>query len=233
MSYNSTDNTFPPADIPPPSYKIVLLGDSSVGKTSLVHRFTNNSFDQHTSNTIGAAFITKELQSSKTPIKHLKLEIWDTAGQERYRSLTPMYYRNSKIAIICYDLSNIDDTFEKAKYWINQLNLNSNSGTESDIIRIKLIGNKLDLFEDSSINKDKLDEIDQYCTENQIMSYRSSAQSGENVNLIFNDIIDELPVEYFNKYYETQIQLSNDNGNNNGQLNFLNDRINSVSSGCC
>ena len=85
-----------------PPYKIVILGDWSVGKTSLVHRFTTNKFDEHTANAIGAAFITKEHHSNNNPEKKVKFEIWDTAGQERYRSLTPMYYRNAKTALVCF-----------------------------------------------------------------------------------------------------------------------------------
>ena len=70
-----------------PSYKVVVLGESSVGKTSLVHRFTSNRFDTRTSNTIGAAFTTKVYSTPDKPDRKINLEIWDTAGQERYRSL--------------------------------------------------------------------------------------------------------------------------------------------------
>lgn len=83
-------------------YKLVLLGDSAVGKSSLVLRFVRNSFSEHQESTIGAAFLTQTLQVAGDGVK---LEIWDTAGQERYHSLAPMYYRGAQAAVIVYDIS--------------------------------------------------------------------------------------------------------------------------------
>ena len=153
------------SSILPPPYKIVLLGDSSVGKTSLVHRFTTNRFDTHTPNTIGAAFITKVFAHENHERK-VKLEIWDTAGQERYRSLTPMYYRNARVALVCFDLSKFESTFNTAKYWIQQLELN-NSSDSREKIEIRLVGTKRDLV--STIDDATKDQVNKLITEQSML----------------------------------------------------------------
>lgn len=211
----------------PPPYKIVLLGESSVGKTSLVHRFTTDTFDQHTANTIGAAFITKEYCSSKPQSlpanRNLKFEIWDTAGQERYRSLTPMYYRNAKAALVCYDMSNMEETFEKAKYWIEQLSLNRET-TADDPIRIVVIGNKRDLAEEPDVAV-----VEDFCRARKIKAYQTSSKTGSGISDIFDDIVDGIPDTFFETYYKDQAEAPH--GHN--QLNFLNTAINNRLGACC
>ena len=84
-------------------YKLVLLGDSAVGKSSLVLRFVRGQFFEYQESTIGAAFLTQTVALNETTVK---FEIWDTAGQERYHSLAPMYYRGAAAAIVVYDITN-------------------------------------------------------------------------------------------------------------------------------
>lgn len=200
--------------IPLPSYKIVLLGDSSVGKTSLVHRFINNRFDTNIPNTIGAAFITKEYTSTNN--KSVKLEIWDTAGQERYRSLTPMYYRNSKLALVCFDADNLD-SFQKAKYWIDQLVLVK----DTHDIKVVLVGNKFDLI-------DKLDPlmevVDPFLQEHEFTFYKTSAKSGEGVQELFDGITNDIDQKFFEEYFE------NRNRDNSKNLNLIKE---SPYNSCC
>ncbi|ODV68360.1 ras-domain-containing protein [Hyphopichia burtonii NRRL Y-1933] len=202
--------------LPLPPYKLVLLGDSSVGKTSIVHRFVTNSFNQHTSNTIGAAFITKEFSSSLNSKKRLKFEIWDTAGQERYRSLTPMYYRNAKVALIVYDLNNFDDSFEKAKSWIDQLKLNT--GSSDSLIKIILVGNKSDLVDlESEEMKSSLNDVEVFGNDLDIKTFITSAKSGTNVIELFDSLVNDLDMLFFENYYEHQ----KNNESNPTQLNLL------------
>ena len=98
-------------------FKLVLLGESAVGKSSLVLRFVKGQFHEFQESTIGAAFLTQTVCLDDTTVK---FEIWDTAGQERYHSLAPMYYRGAQAAIVVYDITNAD-TFARAKTWVREL----------------------------------------------------------------------------------------------------------------
>merc|ERR1711998_702317 len=117
-------------------FKLVLLGDSAVGKSSLVLRFVRGQFFEYQESTIGAAFLTQTVTLQDTTVK---FEIWDTAGQERYHSLAPMYYRGAAAAIVAYDITN-RDTFQRAKQWVKELQRQANAN-----IVIAIAGNKLDL----------------------------------------------------------------------------------------
>merc|ERR1719222_1552705 len=117
-------------------FKLVLLGESAVGKSSLVLRFVKGQFHEFQESTIGAAFLTQTVCLDDTTVK---FEIWDTAGQERYHSLAPMYYRGAQAAIVVYDITNAD-TFERAKTWVKELQRQA-----SPNIVIALAGNKADL----------------------------------------------------------------------------------------
>ncbi|RLV86819.1 Ras-related protein Rab-5C [Meyerozyma sp. JA9] len=182
--------------VPSPGYKIVLLGDSSVGKTSLVHRFINDSFNENTANTIGAAFITKKCPLSNDPNRHVKLEIWDTAGQERYRSLTPMYYRSARVALVCFDMSDIQSSFERVRYWVDQMELNS-SETQTIEKKVIVVGNKSDMYKESDSNE--LAEIEAYCEEHQLQLFHCSAKDGKGVTELFTYIVDKIDDSFFQK----------------------------------
>ncbi|WWC86480.1 uncharacterized protein L201_001357 [Kwoniella dendrophila CBS 6074] len=121
--------------------KLVLLGEAAVGKSSLVLRFCQGDFNENTSPTIGAAFLT---QKCRLENRIVKFEIWDTAGQERFHSLAPMYYRNAQAAVVVYDITKAA-SLEKAKAWVKELQRQANAN-----IVIALVGNKLDLASDSS-----------------------------------------------------------------------------------
>jgi Ras-related protein Rab-18 len=116
--------------------KILIIGESGVGKSSLLLRFTDDLFDPQLSATIGVDFKVKNLtvDGNKT-----KLAIWDTAGQERFRTLTPSYYRGAQGAILVYDVAS-RDTFKKLDVWLNELETFSN---KPDIVKM-LVANKID-----------------------------------------------------------------------------------------
>ncbi|CAI5757900.1 unnamed protein product [Candida verbasci] len=218
--------------LPPPTYKVVVLGESSVGKSSIVKRFTNNTFDIHTSNTIGAAFITKEYISKSNPNRSIKYEIWDTAGQERYRSLTPMYYRNSKVVLICFDLNNFEYTLNTAKYWLQQLKLNRNND-DNDRIEIRLIGTKLDLIDDKNLEIDK--KINEFIKDEELEDnqynikkfHKTSSKDNVGINELFDDILDDIDEEFFKKYYE---KLQNEP---NDQIGSMLNARKANASNCC
>lgn len=210
-------------------FKLVLLGESSVGKSSIVQRFVKDSFTEARESTIGAAFLTHsvkltpqtavlDLQNAeeatpKPPAAevNVKYEIWDTAGQERYRSLASMYYRNAQTALIVYDVTS-QKSLEQAKYWIKELKRQVN-----DNMVVILVGNKLDLLDDrDNIETDALAQElkDTYG----LLWTKVSAKTGEGVHSLFEQLALRLP-------YEEQLQKQNarnKKGLNSGRVNLNN-----------
>jgi small GTP-binding protein len=123
--------------------KIVLLGDMNVGKTSFIIKYITGKFKQDNNSTLGASFFSHKIEIDDE--EHM-LEIWDTAGQERYRSLAPMYFRNSDIALLFFDLSNLN-TYFSIDYWKTEL---IRYGPRN-LIQI-IVGNKLDLIDLEKLN---------------------------------------------------------------------------------
>jgi len=162
-------------------FKLVLLGESAVGKSSLVLRFVKGQFHEFQESTIGAAFLTQTLCLDDTTVK---FEIWDTAGQERYHSLAPMYYRGAQAAIVVYDITN-QDTFTRAKNWVKELQRQA----RPDIV-IALAGNKSDLGQKRQV---EYDEANAYAEENGLLFMETSAKNANNVNEIFLAIARKLP----------------------------------------
>ncbi|CAG2172256.1 unnamed protein product [Oppiella nova] len=117
--------------------KICLLGDSGVGKSSLVTRFVHNTFNAHNESTIGASFMTKTFVQNDT---QFKFNIWDTAGQEMYRALAPMYYRQAAVCIVVYDVTQ-EESFRSVQSWVRELQTH----LSRDKTLIAIVGNKCDL----------------------------------------------------------------------------------------
>jgi small GTP-binding protein len=162
-------------------FKMVLLGESAVGKSSLVLRFVKGQFHEYQESTIGAAFLTQTVSVDDTTVK---LELWDTAGQERYHSLAPMYYRGAQAAIVVYDITNAD-TFSRAKVWVKELQRQA-----APNIVIALAGNKADL---SAKRQVEVVDAQTYADENGLIFMETSAKTAMNVNDIFMAIARKLP----------------------------------------
>jgi len=162
-------------------FKLVLLGDSAVGKSSLVLRFVKKQFFEYQESTIGAAFLTQTVAVNDFVVK---FEIWDTAGQERYHSLAPMYYRGAASAIVVYDITN-RQSFVRAKSWVKELQRQGNPN-----IVIALAGNKLDLQDQRKV---EVDEAKSYADDNGIMFMETSAKTNHNVTELFKAIARKLP----------------------------------------
>eukprot|EP00550_Attheya_septentrionalis_P011923 CAMPEP_0198303136 /NCGR_PEP_ID=MMETSP1449-20131203/56728_1 /TAXON_ID=420275 /ORGANISM="Attheya septentrionalis, Strain CCMP2084" /LENGTH=193 /DNA_ID=CAMNT_0044005621 /DNA_START=568 /DNA_END=1149 /DNA_ORIENTATION=+ len=162
-------------------FKLVLLGDTAVGKSCLVVRFVRDEFFEFQEPTIGAAFLTQTVALDDSTVK---FEIWDTAGQERYRSLAPMYYRGAAAAIVVYDITN-QDSFAGAKSWVKELQRRGDPN-----VVIALAGNKADL---ESRRKVEFEEANAYAEENGILHLETSAKNANNVKALFVEIAKKLP----------------------------------------
>ncbi|MBN3316342.1 KAT2B acetyltransferase, partial [Atractosteus spatula] len=154
-------------------FKLVLLGESAVGKSSLVLRFVKGQFHEFQESTIGAAFLTQTVCLDDTTVK---FEIWDTAGQERYHSLAPMYYRGAQAAIVVYDITN-EESFARAKNWVKELQRQA-----SPNIVIALAGNKADLANKRAVD---FQDAQSYADDNSLLFMETSAKTSMNVNEIF------------------------------------------------
>ena len=159
--------------------KIVLLGDVSVGKTSIASRFCKNSFNEHHINTIGGAYQQQKVVLPNGGI--VKLHIWDTSGQERFRAMTNLYYRDAQVALLTYDVTS-PTSFTSIDFWINELKYK----VENDNMILCLVGNKCDLPSDDR----KVSKIqgENYAKENNLIFFETSAKSGEGITELFNTI---------------------------------------------
>lgn len=160
--------------------KLVLLGDSGVGKTSIVTQFVSGSAPENVNPTIGAAFVTKDVTIDG---QNLELLIWDTAGQEVYRGLAPMYYRSALIAFIVYDVTK-NESFDSVSYWIRELKTN----VEENIV-ILVCGNKVDLEDKRTV---EFQTAQNMATENGALYAETSATTGTGVDRMFQMAISTL-----------------------------------------
>jgi len=128
--------------------KLVLLGDTGTGKSSLMQRYVNETFDNSLTATVGAGFANKRIVMGGIKIK---LQIWDTAGQERFRCMAPMYYRGAAAAILVYDLTNTN-SFHSVKGWIRELNDAASQDIDLRQVAIGIAGNKKDLEDQRAVS---------------------------------------------------------------------------------
>jgi len=161
-------------------YKVVLIGDSGVGKSNLLSRFTRNEFNLETKSTIGVEFATRSIQ---TEGKTVKAQIWDTAGQERYRAITSAYYRGAVGALLVYDISK-HATFKNVERWLQELRENADRN-----IVIMLVGNKSDL---RHLREVPTDEAKEFSERNKLSFIETSALDSSNVESVFQNILTEI-----------------------------------------
>ena len=162
--------------------KVVLLGGSGVGKTSIITRFVSSTFNENHSATIGGYFINKEIFIEKYNID-IKLNIWDTAGQERYRSLTKFFYKDAKIIILTYDITRPETFVELKDYWFDQL-----KNIAMDNIVIGIAGNKFDLIEEEKVREE---EVREYASEIGASFRFTSALNNNGIDELFKELVEK------------------------------------------
>ena len=199
------------------NYKIVIIGDINVGKTSILSRFRYGSFEPAYMPTLGIDFFTKNLFYED---KTIRLILWDTAGQERFRSLIPSYLKNADCIVIVFDLSN-KNSFISLNHWLESAKDNTIEGT------IFLIcGNKSDLKEKRAVTNE---EINQYIEKNDLLYVECSARNGEGIKELFNTIAKSLGEANFAKSEYINIEFNSKENNQTDKSNYIINNKNNIS----
>ena len=161
-------------------FKLILIGDSCVGKSNILLKYLKNEFDPNSRATVGVEFGTKNIFLNN---KKIKIQIWDTAGEERYRSITSAYYKGAKGALIVYDITK-KSSFNNIDKWISDLKLNGDKN-----ICIIILGNKSDLEDKREVNKEEgIKKSEMYKT----AFLETSALNGDNINKAFDELIEQI-----------------------------------------
>ena len=162
--------------------KLILLGESGVGKTCIINRYINNEYSQGCESTLGSTFYTKEILKENI---NYKLNIWDTTGQEKYHSITNLFLKGAQIVILVYSIDS-RSSFENLNYWHSTLKDN----LEGDDYVLAIVGSKCDLVNEEVVNES---EAKKFAKEkNAIFKLVSSKQFPEGINNLFNILLDEL-----------------------------------------
>ena len=192
-------------------FKLILIGDSCVGKSNILLKYLKNEFDPNSRATVGVEFGTKNIIINN---KKIKIQIWDTAGQERYRSITSAYYKGAKGALIVYDITR-KCTFDNIDKWISDLKLNGDKN-----ICIVILGNKSDLDDKREVSKGEgIKKSEMYKT----AFLETSALNGDNIGKAFDEIIDQI-IQNNKSFFEDNNKKEMDKGVNLNDSNKDNDK---------
>jgi len=167
--------------------KLVVVGDSGVGKTNLIKRFANNTFNSNSKATVGVEFLSRTFKINN---RVFKIEIWDTAGQERYKSITAAYYKGAKGALVVYDITS-KISFENIDKWMLEIKEKS-----SKDLKIMIIGNKSDLKDGRQVSNE---EAMKKAKDTGIALMETSALDSTNVKEAFHDLLKEMYIELSSK----------------------------------
>ena len=159
--------------------KVCLLGDISVGKTSIASRYCKNTFSDLYINTIGGAYQQQSVTLNNGT--KIRLHIWDTSGQDRFRSMTNLYYQDAQVAILTYDVTN-EESLESLNYWLEQLN----NKVEVDNMILCLAGNKIDVEASKKVISTSKGKA--FAEENNMIFFETSAKTGAGIKELFQAI---------------------------------------------
>lgn len=179
-------------------FKIVLIGDSAVGKSNLLARFARDEFYPNSKSTIGVEFQTQKMDIEG---KEIKAQIWDTAGQERFRAVTSAYYRGAVGALVVYDISR-RQTFESIGRWLNELHTHS----DMNVVTI-LVGNKTDLKDSREVSTEEGKAL---AEEQNLFFMETSALDSSNVSAAFQTVVKEIYDILSRKVFQSQESKKNE-----------------------
>ena len=202
------------------SFKLIFIGDSSVGKSCLTSKAVKNNFEEYYQATVGFEFLTFNM---KVNDKVIKLQIWDTCGQEIYKSLISNFYRNSSLACLLYAIDN-KESFNHAEGWLNDLKSQANPD-----VRIFLVGNKADLEEDRKVSKE---EGEKYKEDQHLdLFMETSAKTGYNARNVLVEAAKILYKDYL-KFDENNKDNDDSKNKKDGQK-LIKKKDKKDKKGCC
>ena len=202
-------------------FKVVLIGDTSVGKTNILSKYLTNDFDPDSKATVGVEFGTKNFKIEDNIVK---VQIWDTAGQERYRSITNAYYKGAKGSLLVYDITN-PKTFESIDRWLSDLKVN---GDEN--ISVVLLGNKSDLESDRKVTTQQGKEKAEFY---KLAFLETSALNGNNIDNAFNELITDVYKNHHDLFEKQAKVVINDRAINLENADENDEKIEKEKKGCC
>ena len=179
------------------SIKVVLIGNSGVGKTCISQRYISNSYSSQEGSTVGASYFQKKLDLKNG--KTIQLDIWDTAGQEKYRSMGRMFYKDAYIVLLIYDITDKQSFKDIKNVWIEEVR---KSGEKHTVLAI--VGNKSDRYLEEQVNED---DARNYADEIGAVYALVSAKTGDCINALFENVVEK----YFNPDFVAQIKIERQN----------------------
>ena len=192
--------------------QLFIIGDSIVGKTSIISRYANGTFKEESLVTVGLDYFVKE---EIIDDKSIQIKIWDTAGQERYKSLTQNYFRNAEGVILTFDVTSTE-SFGNLKYWISSFK--ENMEKKNIFIPVIIIGNKIDLVDSREINKE---DAEKFSKEKNYKYFETSAKTGEGVDEAIKELVNQVLKQNGQKddQKETRnsVQIKKDNEGSGGK----------------
>ncbi|KAG0503546.1 hypothetical protein HPP92_003618 [Vanilla planifolia] len=202
-------------------FKVVLIGDSGVGKSNLLSRFTRNEFSLESKSTIGVEFATRSLNVDG---KVIKAQIWDTAGQERYRAITSAYYRGAVGALLVYDVTR-HATFENTERWLRELR----DHTDPNIV-VMLVGNKSDLRHLVAV---PTDDGKAFAEKDSLYFMETSALDSTNVENAFAEVLTQIYRIVSKKIIDTNVNVESAVPGKGESINVKDDVSALKKVGCC
>jgi small GTP-binding protein len=201
-------------------FKLILIGNSGVGKSSILNRYMNKTFEESYKCTIGVDFLMKSIEING---KTVKLQLWDTAGQEKYKSMVASYYRGANVALVVFDITS-HESFDSLPLWIE--NYYKNGPEQKNII---LIGNKKDMIEERQVTQE---EAELFSQTNNMIYFETSAKDGDNIDYVFTYAAEKL-VEFYSSQKEANIKRQINQTNELQSQSFKEIRIEEHKKKCC